>query len=277
MHKIMKVLNHNAILISDDKDEIIVMYKGIGFSKKENDWIEIPMQAKRYKMQKSYEKQGRSNEIINYIDPLYLEIASEILKITADKFGCINEDVLLPLADHIYFVIKRMNDNIMPHNPFNHDIRLLFPEEYELAQKAREIILENTSMYINDDEVGFITLHIHSAVSANQVVETIEATRVIHESIEKLQQDLNIHIDVESISYARLMNHIKFLIVRLNSKEALAIDISEFTMEKFPFAYAQAEHICNALESVLNKKIPHNEVGYLALHLERILSSIEFN
>lgn len=165
----------------------------------------------------------------------------------------------------------------MPLNPFIHDIKLLFPDEYETAFKARDIIYEYTSRRINDDEVGFITLHIHSAISSNQVVETIEATRVIHEAIEKLQQDLNLLIDTESISYARLMNHIKFLIVRLNSEEELAIDISEFTQDKFPFAYAEASQICDALALVLNKKIPHTEVGYLALHLERILSSIDFN
>ena len=70
---------------------------------------------------------------------------------------------------------------------------------------------------INEDEVGFITLHIHSAISSNQVAESMEATRVIHEGIVKLQKDLNIIIDVQSISYVRLMNHIKFLILRVNS------------------------------------------------------------
>ncbi len=52
------------------------------------------------------------------------------------------------------------------------------------------------------------------------------------------------------------------------------MDISEFTKEKFPFAYLQAVNMCNALSKALNKELPETEVGYLALHLERILSSI---
>lgn len=276
MYKIIKILNHNAILACKDHEEVIVMYKGIGFSKKVDDEIEIPSQAKRYLMEKSDKGNEKSNEIISYIDPIYLEIAAEILKQTKDKFGDANETILLPLADHIYFVIKRMQDNIMPSNPFIHDIKLLFPDEYEVALNARDIIFKYVEKEINDDEVGFITMHIHSAVSSNQVVETIEATQVVHDSIDKLQKDLNITIDVNSISYARLMNHIKFLLVRINKDEELAIDISEFTQDKFPFAYEEASHICDSLSKVLKKKLPHTEVGYLALHLERILSSIEF-
>ena len=70
------------------------------------------------------------------------------------------------------------------------------------------------------------------------------------------------------------MNHIKFLILRLNKNEELQMDISEFTKDKFPFAYEQASNMCEALSKVLKKKLPEREVGYLALHLERILSSI---
>lgn len=276
MYKIIKILNHNAILASKENEEVIVMYKGIGFSRKVDDEIEIPTQAKRYLMEKSYEGKAKSKKIINYIEPIYLEVAAEILKQTKDKFGDANEGILLPLADHIYFVIKRMQDNIFPSNPFIHDIKLLFPDEYEVALKAKDIIFEYIGNEINNDEVGFITMHIHSAISSNQVVETIEATQVVHDSIEKLQKDLNITIDINSISYARLMNHIKFLLVRINKNEEIAIDISEFTQDKFPFAYEKATHICDSLSKVLNKQLPHTEVGYLALHLERILSSIEF-
>lgn len=161
----------------------------------------------------------------------------------------------------------------MPSNPFTYDIRLLFPDEYEVALKSKEIIKSFINKEINNDEVGFITLHIHSAISSNKVGESMEAARVVHESIIKLQTDLNIKIDVESISYARLMNHIKFLIIRLNTNEQLQMDISEFTKDKFPFAYEQAVRMCDDLSKVLHKELPESEVGYLALHLERILSS----
>lgn len=275
MYKIIKVLNNNTILAIKDNEEVIIMNKGIGFGKKANEMIEVPRNAKKYLMQKNYNAKQKSKNIINYIDPVYLEIASTIINLAIEKFEKVDNDILLPLADHIFFAIKRMKENIMPSNPFLADIKLLFPDEYEVAFKGKAVIKKFIDVDINDDEIGFITLHIHSAISSNQVVESMEATRVIHDSIIKLQEDLNIVIDINSISYVRLMNHIKFLILRLNTNEKLQMDISEFTKDKFPFAYNQAVNMCNALSKALNKELPETEVGYLALHLERILSSIQ--
>ena len=273
MYTIIKVLNNNTVLAKHDHEEIIVMFKGIGFGKKAGESLQVPPQAKKYLMQKTYQSKDRFQNIIEYIDPIYLEIADEILKRAEARFSQIDHNILLPLADHIHFTMKRMKENILPSNPFHYDIQLLFPNEYEVAQEARDIIFQYTSQKINDDEVGFITLHVHSAVSTNKVVESMEATRIIHEQILQLQKDLNIVIDVHSISYARLMNHIKFLIVRINTGEKLQMDISEFTKDKFPFAYQQAQHMCHSLSKILKKEMPETEVGYLALHLERILSS----
>ena len=101
----------------------------------------------------------------------------------------------------------------------------------------------------------------------------MEVMRVIREFFMKLQADLNIRIDANSLSYIRLMNHIKFLLLRLNNDEELQMDITEFTKEKFPFAYEQARVLCEQLSHVLHKDLPDSELGYLALHLERILSS----
>ena len=67
----------------------------------------------------------------------------------------------------------------------------------------------------------------------------MEVMRVIREFFKKLQADLNIRIDANSLSYIRLMNHIKFLLLRLNNDEELQMDITEFTKEKFPFAFVK--------------------------------------
>ena len=101
----------------------------------------------------------------------------------------------------------------------------------------------------------------------------MEATQVVHDGIKNLEKELNITIPDQSISYVRLMNHIKFLILRMNNDEKLEMDISEFTKDRFPFAYDYATKMCNSLSIALNKKLPDNEIGYLALHIERILSN----
>ena len=258
MYEILKVLNHNTILVLKENEEIIVMSKGIGFGKKQGEQVDVPQ---------------KSNNIFDYIDPMYIEISSEIITLTKEKFGKVEHDILLSLADHIYFAIKRIKEKDFPSNPFNMDIQLMFPDEYSVALKAKEVIEKYTHEEINADEIAFITLHIHSAISVNKVGESMEVMRMIREFFKKLQADLNIRIDVNSLSYIRLMNHIKFLLLRLNNDEELQMDITEFTKEKFPFAYEQARVLCEQLSRVLHKDLPDSELGYLALHLERILSS----
>ena len=81
MYKIIKVLNNNTILACNETEEVIIMYKGIGFSKKVDDYFEVPRNAKKFLMQKGYKAKSGSNDIINYIDPVYLEIASEIIRL----------------------------------------------------------------------------------------------------------------------------------------------------------------------------------------------------
>lgn len=273
MYEIVKVLNNNTLLVEKEDDELIVMAKGIGFGKKSGQTVEIPRNAKQYKMQKSYQSKQGSNNIIDYIDPMYIEIASEIISLTKEKFGKVEHDILLPLADHLYFAIKRIKENNMPSNPFYMDIQLVFPDEYDVALKSRDVIKKYTGENINADEVGFITLHIHSAVSVNKVGQSMEVMRVMRDFFTKLQKELNIRIDSNSLSYIRLMNHIKFLLLRLNNDEELQMDITNFTKEKFPFAYEQSKLLCEELSKVLKKPLPDSELGYLALHLERILSS----
>lgn len=274
MYKVLKILNNNCILASEENQEVILLYKGIGFQKKVGEEFVAPRNTKKYLMQ-SKNRSRNSNEIINNINPLLLEVAAEIIRLAKEKFGVISTDILLPLADHIDFAIKRMEQGVMPVNPFKNDIKLLFPEEYSVALKGREIIEKTMHEVINEDEVCFITLHIHSAISTNQVTEAMDATRIIHDSIVQMETDLNIKINMQSISYTQLMNHIKFLLLRLQTDDNQQVDISQFTKDNFPFAYNQAKLIREKLSQVLSKPLPEIETGYLALHLERVLSNIE--
>ena len=80
MYQVLKILNNNTILAKEGNNEIIILAKGIGFGKKINDHFEIPPQAKKYMMQKNYQAKDKLKKVIDYLDPVYLEIAAEIIK-----------------------------------------------------------------------------------------------------------------------------------------------------------------------------------------------------
>lgn len=272
MYEVIKVLNNNTLLTSKDNQNVIFLGKGIGFKRKVGELFEPDDQCQQYALVgKDKGKRNKDKDIVS-INPIYIEIASKIINLAKEKFEHVDEKILLPLVDHIEFAITRLNNNMQISNPFTKDIELLFPEEYKIALKGREIIKQYTEYDIPDDEVGYITLHVHSAISTSRTTDSIQVMEIIRENIDQLRKDLKITIDENSIAYTRLMNHLKYLLLRLDTEEKLQMDISDFTKTKFPFAYEQATKMCRQLSKVLEQDIPETEIGYLALHLERILS-----
>ena len=80
MYRIKKVLNHNAVIGIDGQDnrEYLIMGKGIGFGKKVAERIEIRPADTVYSLKESTER-GSAEKLVNSIEPVYLEIATEIL------------------------------------------------------------------------------------------------------------------------------------------------------------------------------------------------------
>lgn len=76
-------------------------------------------------------------------------------------------------------------------------------------------------------------------------------------------------IDVISLSYNRMMNHIKYMVARVSTGETLKLDMNEYIEEKYPESYRIAEDVCESLGKSLGKELDPIEIGYLAMHIER--------
>lgn len=270
--KIVKVLNHNAVLIHDQVHNqiLLAMYAGIGFGKKVSELIDVPDDAKIYHLESSNSK-GNTNSMLHKLDSVYIEISGEILEYAKATFENIDENIILPLADHIAFAINRMEQNLAISNPFANEIKLLYPEAYKIAEQAKPVIKERLGVEISDDEVGYITLHIHSAADHSNQEGMIVAI-IINESIQEIAREFNKEIDVNSLSYSRLMVHMKYLLARLEENEILTLDMEAYAKSTIPQSYEVATRIIKRIEGALNKLVPQVETGYLAMHIERILS-----
>lgn len=271
MYIIDKVLNHNSLLVKKENDtnEYLLLGTGVGFGKKPNDTLTPNENVVVYCLQSETDK-GVSDDIIAKVDPIYIEISSEIISLAKKAFAQIDDNILLPLSDHIHFAIERMKNNMNIVNPFANDIRLLYPEEYNIALQAKELIQEKTGYEIIEDEVGYITLHVHSARCEEKVNEAMLVAIVVNESIQRIEQTYGIQIDVESLSYSRLLTHMKYLLARIKNNEVLTLDMEEYVQGQFPKSYAMAKQIVKDIERTLQKRIPVIETGYLALHIQRI-------
>ena len=125
MFKILKVLNNNGILVInlDTKQEFIFLGKGVGFGKKINQNISEIENAKAYRFTEQQQSRQDSIDTIKSISPIFIEIAGGIIEEAEKQFGNVDNHILLPLADHIAFAIKRMEQGIELKNPFAKEIK----------------------------------------------------------------------------------------------------------------------------------------------------------
>lgn len=276
MYQVIKVLNNNGIVARclESKEEFIFLGKGIGFSRKMEDTFESISDAKVYKLQEDLNEDDQLS-VLNNVEPVYLDIANEIILLAESKFGKLDNNILLPLADHIAFSIERQKNGLVIKNPLNSDIKILFTEEYEVAKKALGIIHDYTGYTMNEDEIGYITMHIHSALTQDHIRKSMSIVLMVEQFIEKMEKQYHITIDKDSLSYTRLLTHIKYMLIRAFKKDDLRVDITPYVKAEFPQSYEMSADLCQSLGEDLNCEFSETEISYLAIHLERVRRSEE--
>ncbi|MFW5630454.1 MAG: PRD domain-containing protein [Acetivibrio ethanolgignens] len=276
MYRVTKVLNHNAVIVvsDDNQQEYMIMGKGAGFGKRVGEQIELRQQDIVYSLQESTER-GAVKELAKSVTPVYLEIAAELLEEAKRTFGKIDQRILFPLADHLEFAVARIRKGEQISNPLTEDIRVLFPEEFKTAKSAGGILKNRLQAEISEDEIGYIALHIHSAIEDDKVSEAMQMARAVRECISLIEEEGGLTIQTASLSYNRLMNHIRYMIARAVSGEQLKVNMNDYMGVRFPKAFQMAENVCGEIEKNLKCELSEVEIGYLAMHIERVLSDEE--
>lgn len=275
-YRVTKVLNHNAVIAiqGEEKKEYMILGKGIGFGKKVSEWIEPKGEISVYSLTEETDR-GNAKEIINAVSPVCLEIANEVLKEAEKTFGKVDRSILFPMADHIEFAVKRIKNKEQISNPLTGDIRVLFYMEYKVAQCIEPLLKERMNIQIDEDEIGYVALHVHSAIEEQKVSQAMQIAGAVRECINLVEQITGKPIDVMSLSYNRLMNHVRHMVVRALKGEKLKINMNDYMEIKFPESFASARHICRQVGDILKCTLDDVEIGYLAMHIERVVTDEE--
>ena len=228
MYRVIKVLNNNGILVyhSETGKEMILLGNGVGFGKRPTQQIDCLPGARVYSLV-TRKKDQSALKAVNGIQPVFIEAAGRIIEEAEKVFQNMNRDILLPMADHIALAAKRAEENRQIPNPFTPDIRVLFSKEYTVALRGRDIIREMMGYEISDDEVGFITIHIHAGLSDEQVFQTLDTTRIINEGIRMIENAFGQKFEEDSLAYTRLMSHLYYMVARTRNGESTKADFND--------------------------------------------------
>lgn len=275
-YRITKILNHNSFMGIESKNdqECLIMGKGVAFGKKVGQTVSVTGDARVYSL-KELTDRGEAKEIIKSVSPLCLELANEVLDQAEEKFGKVDRSILFTMADHLDFAVRRIQNGEQISNPLTDDIRIMFYKEYKVAGCIRDLLKEKLGIRIDEHEIGYIALHVHAAIVDENVSQAMEIARTVRECICMVEEETGKSIDVMSLSYNRLMNHVRYMVARAIHGEKLKMSLNDYMSVKFPGPYMTAEKICRKMEKSLKLPIPDIEIGYLAMHLERMMDREE--
>ena len=273
MYRVKKALNHNAVIAIGARDiqEYLILGKGIGFGKKVSEHFNVREGDSVYSL-KDITERGNAGEIVKSVLPACLEVANQVILEAEKVFGKIDKSVIFSMADHIEYAVKRMKNNEQISNPLTEDIRILFHMEYKAAQCVVPLLKEKFDVEIDSDEIGYIALHIHSAIENQKVSQAMYIAQAVRECISMVESETGRKINVMSFSYNRLMNHVKYMIARILNDEKIKLNMNDYMEVKFPKEFEIATVICNNVGSNLKRNVDDAEIGYLAMHIERVIS-----
>ena len=116
---VVKSFNNNILLVREKGKEKILFQKGIGFGKKTGDIIKKGTSVEKVFIIEDKENQRNFKEILNRVDTKLIALVEEVIAEITDELGeDLNENIHVGLVDHLFYAIKRLEDNEEIQNPF---------------------------------------------------------------------------------------------------------------------------------------------------------------
>lgn len=275
---IKKALNNNVLIAEHPSyEEVVLIGKGIGFNRKRGDYIDADEVEKVFVL-KDQKEQTNYLKLISQVDNDMLEVIISAIELIKKKTDAVlNEHIHVSLTDHIVVAASRIANGMVLNNPFLVETKTLYPFEYQIAEEVVALIKEKTGLYLPVGEVGFITLHIHSAVMNKSLTEVNKYSQLVSRLIHLIEEQLHIQIDKESIDYMRLVRHLRFTIERVVSGEKVeeSENITLLLKHEYPMCYNLAWKLIKVMQQNLKKTVYEAEAVYLTMHLQRLQKKIK--
>lgn len=283
MVTIKKVYNNNVILAFENssKKEVILTGCGIGFGKKPNDTVDDTKIEKKFVIQDN-NFESKVNKLASEIPEEVFAVSSAIIEYAEKNLNTtLDEYIYISLTDHIYFALKRYKENLPIKNELLYELRRIHKKEYEIGKWAIEYINKTFNVNFLIDEAGFIAMHIINANYRESTNKSCLIMNIINQILDIIKNYYSIEFIEDEINFDRLLTHLKFFAKRLIDKTE-SIDTNnngllEIVKVQYKESYDCVKQIKSFIEENYTYKVNDDEVLYLILHINRVISVINFN
>ena len=275
---IKQVFNNNVVLVDDDlkKREYILIGKGLGFQKKKGMKVDIDRVEKKFISDDASVKK-RLIALAEEVDPDIFDATSEMIGRIEKELGQdLYKYIYLSLTDHIAFAIKRNKEGILVRNSFLHEIKRIYKNEFAAAMLALEYLNERFNVDLNEDEAGFIAIHIVNSYyqgNSDKYDEDLKVLKIMKDILNIIRYYYKIDYDEDDLDYDRLVTHVRFFAKRVLLMKRLVDnndDLLELVKIKYDRAYRCVEKINDYIMNNYSYEIGNDEKLYLILHIDRV-------
>lgn len=271
-YKVVKVFNNNVILAKKNKEEMILVGRGIGFKKKSGDIFSVDSNT----IEKVFHQkdEGGSSSYLDMISQYKSEVigvTEEIISEAKKILGPLTPNIHMVLVDHITFALDRINMGLPIENPFTEEIILLYSKEYEVAELASNLLKERLGTDIGDDEKGFIALHLHSAHTNKTIRETMKDTRLVKACVDIIEQQVSeITYNNKDYIYQGFIPNIKLILNLARHQENIKNPLTKEIKSKIKESYNIAKKISNLVEKEDSIILSEEMIAYISMDIEKI-------
>lgn len=264
------------MLADKEGSEMIVLGKGIGFSRKKEELIDendvdkifIPM---------SESKNEYILELIDDIPLAFFELAKRIVALAEKKLNTdLNNNIFLTLTDHLHFALDRYQKGINIANRLYWEIKNYYPKEYAVSMQAVELINQRFDVSLPQEEAANIAFHLINAQSEDNSTDSLATAKMIGGIVNMVKYSIQTKIDEDSVHYLRFITHVKYFAERFYTGKLMdEEDGSELYKQMwalYPSAMDIGVKVQDYLSKMYNKTISEEEVAYLGVHINRLMN-----
>lgn len=275
--RIKKILNNNVItVIGENKKEIVIMGRGIAFSKQCGDIVSEDKIEKKFILKDDNDILLKFEQMISNIPHEHMEVSYEIIEYVKEHIDKdLSDQIYLSLTDHINFAIKRYKNGLEIKNAMLWDMKKFYSKEFKMGMKAVQIIKEKLGIDFSEDEAGFIAFHIINAEFNQSMPELMSVTKLVEDILNIVKYYFKLDFDEECINYYRFVTHLKFFAYRMLKNVCYKDDddfLYKIIKDKYHKPYLCSCKIKQYLKKAHNYELADEEMIYLTIHIERVVN-----
>ncbi|MBO0451791.1 PRD domain-containing protein [Candidatus Enterococcus murrayae] len=275
---IRKILNPNTILAADDEQQEYVFFgKGIGYSRKIGQTVDdedvnrvfIPVDNRQIQ---------EYLRLFDSIPAVYFDITQQIIKRAEELLDTrLNTSVFFTLSDHLNFSVERYKNGLNILNRVYWEIKNYYPKEFSVGEFALKLVKKELGQVLPPEEAANIAFHIINAQNVDtSTSKGMDYAKLVGGISDIVKYELKTDFEREDVHYQRFITHLKFFVERyFEGKMITENDTGLFEQVAllYPKALTVAYNVKDYVEIVNSNKITKEEVAYLTIHINRLMTN----